>query len=389
MLKQICLFGFLFIFIFVISASAQKQEIPRSEITKVVDYVHENYREDYTALHGGKTLDWQKAIVAMMFVHAYEVLGDEKYLDWANDALYVEYNISDDQCWGANAILELNRHGIKPSPKPYIDGTGNSFQTKYSYEEIFEYGLTTEKGKAPAPFTGFYDNPEAGGKGGIFWNREFATYNTCTMGQAIVLAYLMPEKRINGNLTKEYASEWLNLQCDLLLDPKSGLVYDNYRLRSGDRNRGNYSYNNGTVLAALGLGWAKDSVRHRNAPEIAEKLVDYVVENMSKNGVLYSPSADFRNNNAHAFNGIFMHFIPYYLFSTLPSSNKVKMKKYIENCATSVWKQIENNRAHFPNDYSVSYLWNEEHQTATANCMTTVSGAECLLTWLQIEEKSK
>jgi len=112
MKKILSLLILVFLTISTNSVFAQPADISKKDVRNMVDYIHEHYRDDYTSFGNSKILDWQKAVVSMMFVHAYEVLGDAKYLDWANDALYVEYNLSDDQCWGANALVELNQHGI-------------------------------------------------------------------------------------------------------------------------------------------------------------------------------------------------------------------------------------------------------------------------------------
>ena len=385
--KLICLF--LFFLVGVLTAFSQVVPYSKNDLRKVIRYIHQTYRSDYTSTHNQQTLDWQKASVAMMYVHAYELLGDAQYLKWASDALYVEFNISDDQCWGANALLELSRHGVKAVPQPYTNDAGKTFKPAYSYQDIFDLGLTTQNGTAPAPYTGFYDAPESGGAGGICWSKAFTSYNTCTLGQAIVLAYLMPEQSVNGKSPREFASLWMNLQNELLLDAASGKVYDNYQLPAKSKNSGNYSYNNGTVLAALGLAWMKDSARHADAPALADKLVDYVLSVMTRDGALYSPDADFSNRNAHAFNGIFMHFLPYYLFADLPSRNKAKLKAYTQGCASIVWKQIMDNQKLHPGNYGVSYSWTEAYSEAQTNCMTSVSGAECLLTSYQIAHSKK
>ena len=372
-----------------LAAFSQTVHYSKSDLRKVIDYIHQTYRSDYTSTHNQQTLDWQKASVTMMYIHAYELLGDAKYLKWASDALYVEFNISDDQCWGANAVLELNRHGLKAISKPYTNDAGKTFSIPYSYQDIFDLGLTTKNGTAPAPYTGFYDDPTNGGLGGICWNKAFTSYNTCTLGQAIVLAYLMPDKLVKGKSPKAFASTWMDLQRDVLLDATSGKVYDNYQLPAKSKNQGSYTYNNGTVLAALGLAWMKDSLRHTDAPALADKLVDYILSEMSRNGVLYSPDADFSNQNAHAFNGIFMHFLPYYLFSDIPSKNKSKLKTYTNMCASMVWKQIQDNQKLNPNNYGISYSWADIYKKEQTNCMTSVSGAECLLTSFQIKQNKK
>ncbi len=367
------------------NSTAQNPDINPTEVKLMIDYIHDHYRDDYTSFGNSKILDWQKANVSMMFVHAHEVLGDRKYLDWANDALYVEYNLSDDQCWGANAVLELNIHGIKPGDRKYKAESGKSYLMNYSYQDIFDYGLSTSHKTAPAPYFGFYDAPEMNGKRGIFWNRDLSSYNSCTLGQAIILAYRIPEKEINKKSPYEFASAWLDLQCKLLIDQSSGLIYDNYQLGSKDQNKGNYSYNNGIVLGALGLAIQKDKEKHADAPEIADKVVDFVINHMTENGVLYSPSAEFRNNNAHAFNGIFMHFVPFYLFSNDPADAKNEMKTFIAKCASSVWKQINESGKNQENRFAVSYSWGKSFNSEETNCMTTVSGAECLLTYLQVK----
>lgn len=367
------------------NSTAQNPDIKSTEVKLMIDYIHDHYREDYTSFGNSKILDWQKANVSMMFIHAFEVLGDQKYLDWANDALYVEYNLSDDQCWGANALLELNQHGIKPKPRSYKAESGTVYTMNYSYQDIFDYGLTTSNKSAPAPYFGFYDDPADNGTRGIFWNRDLTSYNSCTLGQAIILAYRIPEKEINKKSPDEFASTWLDLQCKLLIDHSSGLIYDNYQLGNKSQNRGNYSYNNGIVLGALGLAIQKDKEEHPDAPKIAEKVVDYVINHMSENGVLYSPSADFRNNNAHAFNGIFMHFVPFYLFANDEPEARNQMKAFIAICASSVWKQINESDKNQENKFAVSYSWGKPFNPEETNCMTTVSGAECLLTYLQLK----
>ncbi|HEU4791497.1 MAG TPA: hypothetical protein VFS71_17550, partial [Flavobacterium sp.] len=59
----------------------------KKDVAKIVDYIHKTFKDDYTSLPSKQTLDWQKACVAMMYVHAYEVLGDVKYLKWAEEAV--------------------------------------------------------------------------------------------------------------------------------------------------------------------------------------------------------------------------------------------------------------------------------------------------------------
>lgn len=368
-----------------VKAKAQSTEIPAKEVQKMVDYIHDHYRDDYTSFGNSKILDWQKAVVSMMFVHAYEVLGDAKYLDWANDALYVEYNLSDDQCWGANAVLELNQHGIKTAPREYKNEEGKSFTMNYSYQDIFNYGLTTAPKVAPDPYFGYYDDPAKGGQRGVFWNRQCSSYNTCTLGQSIILAFLMPEKEVNGKSPAEFASTWMNLQNNLLINQSTGLIFDNYQLKSKQSNKGNYSYNNGIVLGALGLARQKAAAQHPYLDQTSSKVVDFVVKSMNENGSLYSPSADFRNNNAHAFNGIFMHFVPFYIFSDCPTDARSRMKSFISGCASAVWKQVEQKKNQ-ENLYAVSFSWGKAFNASETNCMTTVSGAECLLTYLQIRQ---
>lgn len=367
------------------NAFAQPADISKKDVQNMVDYIHNHYRDDYTSFGNSKILDWQKAVVSMMFIHAYEVLGDAKYLEWANDALYVEYNLSDDQCWGANALVELNQHGIKPAAKEYKDEAGKSYLMKYSYQDIFNYGMTTAPKAAPVPYFGYYDDPANSGQRGVFWNRQCNSYNTCTLGQAIILAFRMPEKEINGKSPLEFASTWLRLQNELLIDQQSGLIFDNYQLGSKQSNKGNYAYNNGIVLGALGLALQKAPAQHTFVPDVAAKVVNFVTTGMSENGVLYSPSADFRNNNAHAFNGIFMHFAPFYLFSDCPANSKNQLKDFIGHCATAVWTQIDEKKNQ-ENQYAVSYSWGKPFNASETNCMTTVSGAECLLTYLQLKE---
>lgn len=364
---------------------AQTSGISAKEVRKMVDYIHDNYRDDYTSFGNTKILDWQKAIVCMMYVHAYEVLGDKKYLDWTNNALYVEYNLSDDQCWGANALVELNQHGIKTAPLEYKNEEGKSFLMNYSYQDIFDFGLTTAPKTAPDPYFGYYDAPESGGQRGVYWNRQCSSYNTCTLGQSIILAFRMPEKEVNGKSPLEFGSTWLKLQNDLLIDQSTGLIFDNYQLKSKQSNRGNYSYNNGIVLGALGLARQKAATKHPNIDQTSSKVVDFVVNSMTENGVLCSPSADYRNNNAHAFNGIFMHFMPFFLFSDCPINARNQMKSFINECAQSVWKQIEE-KQNQDNQYAVSFYWGKPFNASETNCMTTVSGAECLLTYLQMKQ---
>ena len=358
----------------------------KNDVARVVDYIHKTYREDYKSLPSKQTLDWQKSIVAMMFVHAYEVLGDKKYLDWAQDAVYVAFDFSDDQCWGANAIYELNRHNVQVKSKPFSDyDDGTIYNEKYSFQTIFDKALTTPLGTAPIPYFGFLDNSSTG-FGGIFWDKKNAAYHSCTMGQAIVLAYLIPEITINGKSPKDFASRWMDIQKKYLVDQKVGQVFDSYRLSSQKQNAADYSYNYGTTLAALGLAWNKDKDRHPDAGAIADAIVNYINTKMTNEyGVLYNPNAIVLSKDSIAFNAIFMHFVPYYLFSEIPSSNKNIMKEYINNCALAVWNQIDKNPNKKNNDYSISYSWGRPHDKETTNCMTTVSGVECLLTNMQIK----
>ncbi len=359
----------------------QTSDFNKSDVKKVVEYIHDHYREDYKSFGNTKILDWQKAVVSMMFVHAFEVLGERKYLGWAK-----EYNLSDDQCWSANALLELNLHGVQQLSGEYKAESGKVYDMKYSYQDIFDYGLTTSHKTSTEPYFGYYDDPADNGQGGIFWNRNFSSYNTCTLGQAIVLAYRMPENEINSKSPEAFANTWLHLQNNLLIDQNSGLIYDNYQLKSRQSNKGNYSYNNGIVLGAIGMASKKTPSQFPDLDKTASKVVDFVVNHMAENGVLYSPSADFRNNNAHAFNGIFMHFVPYFIFSECPNAAKSKLSDFIHQCAKAVWNQIGEKSADPENDFRISYSWGKPFNAAETNCMTTVSGAECLLTFLQIQE---
>lgn len=351
----------------------------------MVEYIHDHYRADYLSFGNAGILDWQKACVSMMYVHAFEVLGEKKYLDWANEALFVEYNLSDDMCWGANALLELSQHGVPPATRTYKDRAGIRYTMKYSYADIFDHGLTTGPRTAPAPYFGYYDDPAAGGQRGVFWNRQRNSYNTCTLGQAVILAFRMPESVVNGKAPREFATTWMKLQNDLLVDHNTGLVFDSYQLRNMRSSRGNYSYNNGVVLGALGLAYQKAREKHEFVPATAAKVVDFVVNHMTENGVLCSPSADFRNGNAHAFNGIFMHFAPLYLFSNCPADSRNQLKQFVSQCATAVWSQINQENKSPENKYAVSYSWGKPYNAAETRCMTTVSGAECLLTYLQLK----
>ena len=368
----------------------KKADFTKKDVRKMVDYVHDRYRSDYTALPSKETLDWQKANVAMMYVHAYEILGDTKYLEWASDAMYVEFNLSDDQCWGANALLELKRYNIQPVSKPYTDDKGIIHNVDYSYQNIFDYTLSTLNGTAPAPYTGFYNSPNNGGNGEICWNKEFATCNSCTMGAAIILGYTMTEKSVNGKKPKEFASTWLGVQKESLLDTSKGKVYDYQRLSNKRKDGANYSYNYGTVLGALGLATMEDTTRHADAPQLADTVANYVMTTMTDSyGVLYSPNVRSWDRNACAFNGIFMHFVPYYLFSDSASATKIKMKAYINNCSSVIWKQVKENLKKDSKDYGVSYSWGKLHDTESTNCMTTVSAVECLLTSIQIKYNKK
>jgi isoleucyl-tRNA synthetase len=80
-----------------------------------------------------------------------------------------------------------------------------------------------------------------------------------------------------------------------------------------------------------------------------------------------------------------MHFVPFYLFSDCPATSKNQLKDFIGQCATAVWKQTREKKNQ-ENQYAVSYSWGKPFNTAETNCMTTVSGAECLLTYLQMKE---
>lgn len=359
----------------------------KNDVAKVVDYIHETYKEDYTALPSKQTLDWQKACVAMMYVHAYEVLGDRKYLDWAQEAVYVAFDFSDDLCWGANAILELNRHNVQVNSKSFSDyDDGTVYNEIYAYQTIFDKALTTPTGTAPSPYFGFLDSSSTG-FGGIFWDKKSSAYHSCTMGQAIVLGYLIPEITINGKSPKDFASRWMDTQKKYLIDEKDGKVFDSYRLTSQKKTFADFSYNYGTTLAALGLAWNKDKDRQPNVGAIADAIVNHITTKMTNEyGVLYSPNAIDLSKDSIAFNGVFMHFVPYYLFSDIPSANKSKMKEYINNCALAVWNQIDKNPNKKNNNYSISYSWEKPHDKETTNCMTTVSGVECLLTSIQIKE---
>lgn len=392
-LKPISLFLIFYVFFIgqqqLSAQQSKKKDISYSkkDVAKVVDYIHKTYKEDYTSLPSKQTLDWQKACVAMMFVHAYEVLGDEKYLKWAEEAVYVAFDFSDDQCWGANAILELNKHNIQANPKSYTHyENGKVYNEEYSYKNIFDKTLTTPLGTAADPYFGFLDNSKTG-FGGIFWNKQNHAYHSCTMGQAIVLAYLIPENTINDKSTKDFASRWMSIQTEYLIDAKTGKVYDSYVLSSKKQNSGDFVYNYGTTLAALGLAWNKDQERQLTVGTTADAIVNYIITKMTdKYGVLYNPNAVDLSKDSIAFNGIFMHFVPYYLFSDIPSANKNKMKEYINNCSLVVWDQIKKNSNKEKNNYSISYSWGKPHNKKTTNCMTTVSGVECLLTSIQIKE---
>jgi hypothetical protein len=363
------------------SALGASPILTKEDAKEAVDQLHERYLQDYTSSGNKKILDWQKSVVSMMFVHAHEVLGEPKYLEWAREALYVEYNLSDDQCWGANAVLELNLHQIQMTAKKHKDPTGKEIEVTDSYQDIFDHALTTSPQSAPPFFYGYYDDPKAHGRGGIFWNRDHNSYNTCTLAQASILAFRMPDKEINGKHPREIASTWLDLQCDLLIEKDTGFVFDNYKLGSEKRYRGRYSYNNGTVLAALGLASKKAKERHPGINEVSGKVMNFVMTDMAADGVLYSPSADFGNSNAHAFNGVFMHFAPLFFFSDVPEDAKKQMEILVDRSASAIRRQMSTNRA------PISYSWSKPFNQEEANCMTTVSGLECLLTYLQIKNK--
>lgn len=363
------------------TALAEPMILTKQDAKEAVDYVHERYLQDYTSFGNKKILDWQKSVVSMMFVHAYDVLGDAKYLKWAKEALFVDYNLSDDQCWGANAVLELNLHQVQLAAKKHKDPAGKEIEVIDSYQDIFDHALTTSPQSAPPFFYGYYDDPKTQGGGGIFWNRDHRSYNTCTLAQAATLAFRMPEKEINGKSPREFASTWLHLQCDLLIDKDTGLVFDNYQLRNKRHYPGNYSYNNGTVLAALGLASKKAKERHPGIREVSGKVMNFVMTDMAEDGVLYSPSADFGNSNAHAFNGVFMHFAPLFFFSDAPEDARKQMETLVNQSASAVRKQMTSNRT------AISYSWGKPFNETEANCMTTVSGVECLLTYLQIKNK--
>jgi hypothetical protein len=355
--------------------------LTKEDAKKEVEYVHDRYFQDYTSSGNKKILDWQKSVVSMMFVHAYEVLGEAAYLRWAEEALYVDYNLSDDQCWGANAVLELNLHQVRLSSKKHTDPTGREIEVTDSYQDIFDHALTTSPQSAPPFFYGYYDDPKTGGKGGIFWNRDHKSYNTCTLAQATILAFRMPDQEINKKHPREIASNWLDLQCDLLIEKDTGLVFDNYKLGNKARYRGGYSYNNGTVLAALGLASKKAKERHPGINEVSSKVMNFVMTDMADDGVLRSPAADFSNSNAHAFNGIFMHFAPLFYFSDAPENARKQMEILVTRSATAIRKQMTSNWT------PISYYWGKPFNEAESNCMTTVSGIEGLLTYLQIKNK--
>lgn len=363
------------------SALGEPLILTKEDAREAVDYVHERYLDDYTSFGNKKILDWQKAVVSMMFVHAYEILGNARYLKWAKEALYVEYNLSDDQCWGANAVLELDLHQVQMTAKKHKDPMGREIEVTDSYEDIFDHALTTSAESAPPFFYGYYDDPKTQGKGGIFWSRDHNSYNTCTLAQASILAFRMPHKEINQKSPREIASTWLDLQCDLLIEKDTGLVFDNYKLENGDRYRGGYSYNNGTVLGALGLGNKKAKERHPGINEVSQKVMNFVMTGMTVDGVLYSPAADYGNSNAHAFNGVFMHFAPLFFFSDAPEDAKKQMEALVDRSAIAIRKQMASNRT------PISYSWGKPFDEADANCMTTVSGIECLITYLQIKNK--
>lgn len=343
------------------------------DVKSAVKYVHDRWRDNYKYKTGIE--EWQISCVSMMFTHAYEIFKDNDYLEWAKDAAYIEYNLSDDQCWGATANLELWRYDKKR--------VGDMFRI------IFDKTLTTEKGTAGEPYTGFY-SPKYHG---IYWNKDFNSFNTCTMGPAICLAYNIINagiSRIQDKYVAKYANCWLeDILIKTLINNVTGQVYDNCNSRS--INFGEYTYNYGTSIAALALAAKYNTEKAKNYGILADKCMDYVMSRMVRNNeALFSPYAPIFGNTggcSHAFNGIFMHFIPYYLFSeNLPDSNtRDRAKAWIKGQANLVWeKNIRGIQAIKKQDYiyDVSYNWEDptDYKEGHFDCMTTVSGIECLLT---------
>lgn len=296
-------------------------DVTQTDLRNMVEYIHAHYLYDYT--HYQNSVDWEVASVTMMYVHAYEVLGDKKYLNYANEALWVCYNISDDQCWGANAALELCKHGITPNPE-----TWHSIPVETNYTDIFNKTLCVRPGKSSYPFSGF-----ASPEGGIYWGWAYNTYNSCTFGQAIILAYRMYGKDQNS-VAKTKAYNWLrNFQVNKLLNTNTGEVIDTYHINGGQQDRGFYTYNFGTVLGAFGLSSKYDPPYSGEWAQYTCKIAQFTENNLTGNiGVLYNNQQNnndyFGNPNVRAFNGIFMHFIPYYCFSPL---NDAEGKQAIAN----------------------------------------------------------
>ena len=76
-----------------------------------------------------------------------------------------------------------------------------------------------------------------------------------------------------------------------------------------------------------------------------------------------------------------MHFAPLFFFSDAPEDARKKMEILVDQSAFAIRKQMATNRT------PISYSWDKPFNEAEANCMTTVSGIECLLTYLQIKNK--
>jgi hypothetical protein len=359
-----------------------------NDVKNAVKYVHDRFGENYVNKKGIQP--WQIACVSMMFTHAYEILKDPNYLAWAKNALYVDYGISDDQCWGANAILELNRNNVEANPEDF----GGDKPLNNRYQDIFDKTLTTEKGEAEQPYNGFYCTEHKG----IYWDKKYNSFNTCTMGQAICLAYNILNSgilEINNKQVGDFGKEWLErVLINSLIDEETGRVYDNcgYDLQPRTGGEKQFTYNNGTSIAALALAakYAKYNPKKVHSyGNLADKCMNYVMNKMLRSGALCSPDAETFENFAadrHAFNGIFMHFIPYYLLSDdIPFTETRNIAiEWIKTQANLVWGNILKIQKFKNQDciYDVSYNWEDPSDYGQGNfdCMTTVSGIECLLT---------
>jgi len=400
------------------------------DIRSAVDFIWAEYYSNNLNESGAinadleKKLSWRGSVAAMMFTHAYEVLGDLKYLRYAEQAYLVAYEkMSDDLAWAANSALEI-LNNLNTAPIEYKSLREKEYYIK-DISDIY-FSVTMPLGGSVSGQTKLYDtfsisyeikdsNKQKSPKrySAMMWSTDPTwgvndpQFNSCSLGQSVVLSSLMAKNEIFDTYQPEiHASEWLKTQLDHLVNHQVGIVYDHIKLIPDDTKNNNFfyktldtrefTYNTATVLAALGL---QDNQQSSSGLVSGERLQLYVnilnriKEQFTKDMILteYDTNPEFNQGETYggdhaAFKGVFMHFLPYFYFSKTLKSERLKnlqddYKFLVSKSANVVWNQLQNH------NFTASYDWSSFDPTQT-NSITTISAVESLITAWQFQKAS-